>query len=168
MTAPVRVLMVCLGNICRSPTAEAVLRAQLQRLQLDQLVEVDSAGTSDWHVGEAPDPRSIRHAAKRHYDLAPLRARQVRAADFEAFHYILAMDTSNLADLQRRCPPQYQNKLGLFLQHGAGSLQEVPDPYEHGPEGFEQVLDLVEEACAGLVAFLQGRHALPHLEGKAG
>lgn len=155
MPATIKVLMVCLGNICRSPTAEGVLRSQVQRAGLDTRILVDSAGTSDWHTGEAPDPRSIRHAAQRAYDLASLRARQVTAQDFEHFDCILAMDRQNLRDLQQRCPPQHLHKLALFLQHGSGALQEVPDPYEHGPERFEQVLDLVEEASGGLLRQLQ-------------
>jgi protein-tyrosine phosphatase len=162
MTAPIKVLMVCLGNICRSPTAEAVFRAQVQAAGLGSCILVDSAGTSDWHVGEAPDPRSIRHAAGRRHDLSALRARQVHAEDYDSFDHIFAMDRQNLRDLQQHCPPQHRHKLGLFLQHGNSSLQDVPDPYEHGPEQFEQVLDLVAEAGAGLLAFLRKQHA--HLQ----
>jgi protein-tyrosine phosphatase len=165
MTMPIRVLMVCLGNICRSPTAEAVFRATVQAAGLEQGIEVDSAGTSDWHCGDAPDPRSIRHAARRDYDLSTLRARQVQAVDFESFHYIMAMDRQNLRDLQARCPTQYSHKLGLFLQHADSPLQEVPDPYDYGPEQFEQVLDLVEEASRGLLDFLLQQH--PQLGARA-
>lgn len=159
MTTTIKVLMVCLGNICRSPTAEGVFRAQVQAAGLDERIIVDSAGTSDWHVGEAPDPRSIRHAAKRQLDLSGLRGRQVQADDFADFDYVFAMDSQNLRDLQQRCPPQYLHKLGLFLQHGSGGLHDVPDPYDHGPLQFEQVLDLVEDASAGLLDFLLGQHA---------
>lgn len=158
MTDTIKVLMVCLGNICRSPTAEGVFRARIQAAGLGGRIVVDSAGTSDWHVGEAPDPRSIHHAALRRHDLSELRARQVQAQDFTEFHYIFAMDRQNLRDLQQRCPPQHHHKLALFLQHGS-PLQEVPDPYDHGPERFEQVLDLVEEASHALLAFLRERHA---------
>lgn len=165
MNPLVKVLMVCLGNICRSPTAEAVFRATLTTAGLARLIHVDSAGTSDWHEGEPPDPRSIRHAARRRHDLSMLRARQVRDSDFEEFHHILAMDHQNLRDLQQRCPPRYRHKLALFLEHGSSALQEVPDPYEHGPERFEQVLDLVEDASAGLLEFLRGQH--PQLRGDA-
>ncbi len=162
MADPIKVLMVCLGNICRSPTAEAVFRARVQAAGLGNQILVDSAGTSDWHAGEAPDPRSIHHAAGRHHDISGLRARQVQAEDFENFHYIFAMDRQNLRDLQQHCPPQQRHKLGLFLQHGSGQLQDVPDPYEHGPQQFEQVLDLVEDASSGLLAFLRQQHVQLH------
>ncbi len=134
-----RVLMVCLGNICRSPTAEAVLRAKLEASGLAERVVVDSAGTGDWHIGNPPDPRSQRHAAKRGYDLSALRGRQVGEADFRRFDLILAMDEDNLADLQRLAPASaHRAELCLFAQ------VEVPDPYMGGAAGFERVLDLVE------------------------
>ncbi len=160
MAATIKVLMVCLGNICRSPTAEGVFRAQLQQAGLAEHIHVDSAGTSDWHVGAAPDPRSIRHAAGRGYDLSSLRARQVSAQDFDDFDYILAMDRQNLRDLEARCPPAQRHKLALFLQHGGSTHDEVPDPYEYGAESFEQVLDLVEAASRGLLELLRSRHTL--------
>ena len=157
----IRVLMVCLGNICRSPTAEAVVRQQVLAAGLRQVIQVDSAGTSDWHVGEPPDPRSMQAAAERLYDLSPLRARQVLARDFEDFDYILAMDQQNLADLEERCPVAYQGKLGLFLDYGNTGWIEVPDPYNTGREGFDLVLDLVESACTDFIEFLQAKHDLP-------
>jgi protein-tyrosine phosphatase len=157
---PVRVLMVCLGNICRSPTAEAVFRQQLQAAGLAQLIEVDSAGTSDWHVGEAPDPRSQRAAADRLYDLGTLRARQVSTRDFDEFDYILAMDKQNLAALEESCPVGCEEKLGLILDYGSTGWNEVPDPYNSGRDGFELVLDLVESACADLIEMLRARHDL--------
>jgi protein-tyrosine phosphatase len=136
-----RVLMVCLGNICRSPTAEAVLRAKLEAAGLGKQVAVDSAGTGDWHVGSPPDARSQRHAAKRGYDLSSLRGRQVAEADFHRFDLILAMDEDNLADLQRLAPEGSScAEVRLFASI------EVPDPYTGGAAGFEQVLDLVEAA----------------------
>lgn len=136
-----RVLMVCLGNICRSPTAEAVLRAKLQAAGLGARVTVDSAGTGDWHVGQPPDPRSQRHAAHRGYDLSSLRARRVAEDDFRRFDFILAMDEDNLADLQRLTPEHgARAQLRLFAH------VEVPDPYQSGPAGFERVLDLVGAA----------------------
>jgi protein-tyrosine phosphatase len=136
-----RVLMVCLGNICRSPTAEAVLRAKLDAAGLGQRVAVDSAGTGDWHVGSPPDARSQRHAAKRGYDLSSLRGRQVAEADFHRFDLILAMDEDNLADLQRLAPEGHSRaEVRLFASI------EVPDPYSGGAAAFEQVLDLVEAA----------------------
>lgn len=157
---PVRILMVCPGNICRSPTAEAVFRQQVQAAGLTHLIEVDSAGTSDWHVGEPPDPRSLRAAADRLYDLSPLRARQVHVRDFEDFDYILAMDKQNLSALEDSCPVSCQDKLGLFLDYGSTGWDEVPDPYNSGRDGFELVLDLVESASAELLEILRARHDL--------
>jgi protein-tyrosine phosphatase len=162
--ARIRVLMVCLGNICRSPTAEAVFRQHVTAAGLDGLIEVDSAGTSDWHAGEPPDPRSMRAAAERLYDLSALRARQVRMRDFEDFDYILAMDRQNLAHLEELCPVACQEKLGLFLAYGNTGWNEVPDPYNSGRDGFELVLDLVETASASLLQELRKRHALQSIE----
>lgn len=157
--------MICMGNICRSPTAEAVLRHQLQREGLDALVEVDSAGTHGYHIGNPPDPRSQEHAALRGYDLAPLRARQVSALDFRDFDLLLAMDADNLAMLEHNCPsPELRGRLARlldFLPQGSshrGTLA-VPDPYYGGEQGFSHVLDLVESACEGLVGHLRQRLA---------
>ncbi|NJN00527.1 MAG: low molecular weight phosphotyrosine protein phosphatase [Aquincola sp.] len=134
-----RVLMVCLGNICRSPTAEAVLRAKLHAAGLADRVEVDSAGTGSWHIGSPPDGRSRHHARGVAYDLSALRARQVLADDFARFDLILAMDDDNLADLQRLAPDgPTRAELRLFAD------AEVPDPYSGGADGFERVLDMVE------------------------
>lgn len=155
-----RVLMVCLGNICRSPTAEAVLRAQLSAEGLDRVIAVDSAGTSDWHIGEPPDPRSMRAAAERLYDLTALRARQIRSSDFEEFDHILAMDRQNLEVLQELCPVEHQHKLQLLLEYGDTGWDEVPDPYNSERDGFDLVLDLAEGACADLLRQLCERHAL--------
>ncbi len=150
---PLRVLVVCLGNICRSPTAEAVLRQRLRDAGLDGAVEVDSAGTGDWHVGMPPDARSQRHARTRGYDLSKLRGRQIGAADFDRFDLVLAMDDHNLADLQMLKPPGARAEVGLFAPSA------VPDPY-HGPAaGFEHVLDLIEAASAEWVARLELRMA---------
>lgn len=149
------VLFVCLGNICRSPTAEAVFRAQVQRSPLAGRVGIDSAGTGGWHAGDPPDWRAIAHAANRGYDLSPLRARQVARADFERHDWILAMDRSNLRDLEGLKPPDYRGHLGLFLDLAPSiGVREVPDPYDGGPDGFERVLDLVEAAGDALVARL--------------
>lgn len=142
---PISVLMVCTGNICRSPTAEGVLaaKAALRGLTL----RVDSAGTLDYHVGEPPDARAIKHAGRRGYDLSKQRARQVRVADFEEFDYILAMDRGHLMQLQAAAPTGAKARLRLFLAVFEGSaVRDVPDPYYGGDAGFEEVLDLVEEA----------------------
>ncbi len=152
---PVRVLMVCMGNICRSPTAEGVLRAKLQRAGLQSRVVVDSAGTHGYHAGEPPDPRAIRHAAQRGYDIAGQRARAVTNDDFARFHWILAMDQANLDSLHKRAPAGSMARVELVLQQGVGAAtHEVPDPYYGSAAGFDQVLDLLETACDGFVARL--------------
>jgi protein-tyrosine phosphatase len=152
------VLMVCMGNICRSPTAEGVLRHRLAASGLADAVEVDSAGTHAHHIGNAPDERSQAHAARRGYDLGALRARRVTAADYEKFDYLLAMDWDNLALLEEDCPPRYRDKVGLMMrfarQHTAPT---VPDPYYGGDAGFERVLDYLEDACDGLIDVIVAR-----------
>ena len=155
----VKVLFVCLGNICRSPTADGILCELVKREKLDQQVQIDSAGTGDWHVGKAPDVRTIAAAKRRGYDLSFLRARQVLIKDFDEFDYILAMDAANLCALQALKPDHYAGYLGLFLDFGSSKqYREVPDPYYGGNDGFELVLDLVEEAAQGLLAHI--RHNL--------
>jgi protein-tyrosine phosphatase len=134
-----------MGNICRSPTAEEVLRVKARQAGLS--IEFDSAGTENYHVGEPPDPRSIRHARERGYELSPLRARQVRAADFHEFDLILAADEINLRELRRRCPQEQHHRLALFLGDAA-----LPDPYYGESDGFEKVLDLVEKQALRLVS----------------
>lgn len=148
-----RILFVCLGNICRSPTAHGVFRAMAEAGGLP--VEVDSAGTGGWHAGEPPDPRATAEAAKRGYDLSDLRARQVRAGDFDAFDLILAMDRANLAALERLRPTGSGTEVRLFLDYGDSPRDEVPDPYYDG--GFDLVLDLIEDASRGLLADLAAR-----------
>ena len=150
----VKVLMVCLGNICRSPTAHAVFVQRVEEAGLSKRIAVDSAGTGDWHIGHKPDTRARAAGAKRGYDLDSLRARQVCAEDFSEFDYILAMDENNLRDLQRLSPPDQRHKIRLFLEFTDQNVSAVPDPYYGGPEGFEQVLDLVESACDGLLAHI--------------
>ncbi|MFZ3185445.1 MAG: low molecular weight protein-tyrosine-phosphatase [Pseudomonas sp.] len=152
-----QVLFVCLGNICRSPTAEGVLRHKLAAAGLQELVTVDSAGTSDWHVGKPVDSRTRLAAQRRGYDLSALRGRQVSAADFARFELIFAMDHNNLQHLQALQPAAGIAQLDLFLRRYGLPTDEVPDPYHRGEEGFELVLDLLEQACDGLVAELKGR-----------
>jgi len=152
----VSVLFVCLGNICRSPTADAVLGRKAGMLGLQSRLLVDSAGTGGWHVGQPPDPRAQHHAARRGYDLSPLRARQVAVEDFHRFDFILAMDRNNLAELERMRPRGHAGELDLFLRYGADSRGlEVPDPYYGGEQGFEEVLDLIEQAADGLLAHIR-------------
>ena len=153
-----QILMVCMGNICRSPTAHGVMRELVQSRGLQARISVDSCGTHAYHVGDAPDPRSQQHALRRGYDLSDLRARQVCAADFGQADLILAMDAQNMALLRERCPTEHQHKLQMltdYCQHLQASA--VPDPYYGGASGFDQVLDLVEDACAGLLAQLQSK-----------
>ncbi len=149
---PVRVLFVCLGNICRSPTAHGVFESLVKARGLESHIHVDSCGTGDWHVGHAPDKRSAKAAAQRGYDLSHLRARQVRLEDFDEFDYILAMDRANLDDLEDLRPAHYAGDLRLFLAYApALGVEEVPDPYYGGIDGFGHVLDLVEAASEGLL-----------------
>lgn len=152
-----KVLFVCMGNICRSPTAEAVFRKCVQDAQLDDRISIDSAGTGDWHVGKRPDQRSCLAAAKRGYDLSALRARQVVEDDFRRFDLILAMDHDNLERLQALRPSDSRGELDLFLRRYQLGEDVVPDPYYGGDEGFERVLELVEKASAALLAEIRGR-----------
>ncbi len=155
---PQQVLFVCLGNICRSPTAHGVFARQVADAGLAEEIVVDSAGTGAWHVGEPPDGRATEAARARGYDLGWLRARQVSPADFERFDYILVMDKNNLGHLQAMQPAEYGGHLGLFLDfHPHPPVREVPDPYYGGDDGFDRVLDLVEEASRGLLQALSGR-----------
>jgi len=153
-----RVLMVCMGNICRSPTAEGVLRHMLREAGLAELVEVDSAGTGNWHVGSPPDERTQRHALGRGYNLSALRARQIRAADFERFDFVLVMDDENLGDALEICPPEHSSRVVPLMSHATRfASRAVPDPYYGGPDDFERVLDYIEDACEGLVQHLRLR-----------
>lgn len=155
-TPALSILFVCLGNICRSPTAQAVFEAHLADSPLAGQINVDSAGTAAYHIGKAPDPRSRAAARQRGYDLDPLRARQVTVEDFHRFDYILAMDADNLRQLKTLAPEQCRATVGLFLEFAdATDLQEVPDPYFGAEDGFETVLDLCEQASQGLLAHLQ-------------
>jgi len=145
-----------MGNICRSPTADGVLRHKIAELGLNHWVQVDSAGTHNYHPNSPPDSRSQTHALKRGYDLSGLRARQIVAEDFATFDLILAMDWDNLAMLQDACPPAHRHKLRRLTEFCQQlSSPVVPDPYYGGAKGFENVLDLVEDACSGLLAHVQ-------------
>ena len=152
----IRVLMVCLGNICRSPTAEAMLRKHVRDARLEHLVEVDSAGTADYHVDSPPDRRAVAHGERRGLAMKELRGRQVARADFERFDFIFAMDEDNLANLERLRPAGAHAKLGLLMDLAPpAGTREVPDPYYGGAAEFEHVLDLVDAACAAFVATLR-------------
>lgn len=153
-----RVLFVCKGNICRSPTAEAVFRSMVREAGLEEAILMDSAGTIGSHMGHPPDDRAQLHARRRGYDLSRLRAKQVKAADFDAYDLILAMDRVNLKALQRMCPKAQRHKLRLLMEFSpARSEEEVPDPFGGKEDGFERVLDLVEDAARGLLRELHPR-----------
>lgn len=157
----VRVLFVCLGNICRSPTAHGVFAHLVEREGLADRIQVDSAGTHAYHIDEPPDPRAQAAAARRGVDLAPLRARKALAEDFERFDYVLAMDRSNFEHLSQLCPAGAEGKLRLFLAFAPElGEDEVPDPYYGGTAGFERVLDLIERAAEGLLADIRLNHRL--------
>jgi low molecular weight protein-tyrosine phosphatase len=154
----VSVLFVCLGNICRSPTAEAVFRERVIAAGLEEKIRIDSAGTGDWHIGRAPDPRTREAAARRGYQMDSLRARQVSPQDFYEFDVVLAMDNANLADLQAMQPADVTVTLGRFLDYSSEtSVSEVPDPYYGGEDGFDRVLDLIEGGAEGLLDALRER-----------
>lgn len=163
-TPDIGLLMVCLGNICRSPTAHGVMEKLIYDKGLNQHIHVDSAGTGDWHIGENPDSRAVSAASERGYDIGEQVARRVQDTDFQRFHYILAMDRNNLKELRARCPAAHQSKLRLLLEYGESAHDSVPDPYYSGSEGFELVLDLVEEACAALLAVIIAEHSLTPVE----
>jgi protein-tyrosine phosphatase len=141
-----------MGNLCRSPTAEAVFRSRTEEAGLAPYILIDSAGTHDYHVGRPPDARSQQAAGCRGYDMSTLRGRQVAAEDFTRFDYILAMDEANLGILRRLCPAPERGRLGLLLEYAQGhGEREVPDPYYGGADGFEYALDLIEDASVGLL-----------------
>lgn len=165
----VKVLFVCMGNICRSPTAEGVFRKLLQQHDLHELVMVDSAGTHAYHVGNPPDPRAQHAALCRGIDLGGQRARQVQVDDFSLFDYILAMDEDNLAHLQALSPPGCETKLSLLLSYAPHlGIREVPDPYYGGRAGFDRVLDMIEAACEGLLQTIRERHLPPQARNAQG
>jgi len=161
MNQPIKVLFVCLGNICRSPTAHALFQAKVNEAKLSHIIEVDSAGTADWHTGLPPDERSQQVALAHGYDMSQLTARAVVEQDFHIFDYILAMDESNLIHLTSMRPVEYQGVLGLFLEEaGVNTSKEVPDPYYGDDSHFQHAIDLVKQGAEGLLERIKREHSL--------
>ena len=157
----VKVLFVCLGNICRSPTAEGVFRQAVERAGLGTEFEIDSAGTHAYHIGEPPDSRAQEAAARRGVDLSGLRGRRASTEDIREFDYVLAMDQENFENLQAICPPEYSGRVQLFMEFAAGRAErEVPDPYFGGGGGFDRVLDMIEDASEGLLRHIREQRGL--------
>ena len=154
----VKVLFVCMGNICRSPTAEGVFRHMVERDSMDNDISIDSAGTHAYHIGNPPDQRSQQAALKRNIDLSTQRARRVKADDFSSFDYVIAMDESNKDDLLSICPTGYEDRVQLFLDFAEAEQTEVPDPYYGQGRGFEIVLNLVEDASEGLLRHIRANN----------
>ncbi len=159
MSRRASVLFVCLGNICRSPTAEGVFRKLVEQAGLQEHIHIDSCGTSNWHIGKGPDPRSLEAAGKRDVDISMLKARQFTEGDLDTFDYVVVMDRQNLADVKDIWHQNGGTEPTLFLEYGRSDLAEVPDPYFGGENGFEQVLDLIEDAGEGLLRNIQERMA---------
>lgn len=159
MAEPVKVLFVCLGNICRSPTAEGVFRSLVAQAGLADQIYIDSCGTGHWHIGKSPDTRAQEAALCRGIDISGLRARQFSPEDLDTFDYVLVMDRQNLADIKDVWHQNGGTRPALFLEYGRSAHHEVPDPYYGGEEGFETVLDLINEAGEGLLADIRGRLA---------
>lgn len=161
----ISVLFVCLGNICRSPTAHGVFETMVSQAGLENKILVDSCGTGDWHIGHSPDERSAKAALSRGYDLNHLRSRQITPNDFNQFDYILVMDEQNLTDVKALCPKSFPGQLELFLNYANkfSDCTEVPDPYYGGADGFDNVIDLVEDASQSLLIALQSKLEIKHL-----
>src|SRR5215472_14492795 len=158
--AVTRILFVCTGNICRSPTAEGVFRAVVERAGLSDRIAVDSAGTHGYHIGEPPDARAVAHARRRGYDLSHLRARRVAQADFERFDLILACDRGRHGLLRRLADKAQHGHIAMFLDYAPGlGFDEIPDPYYGDPRDFEYVLDIIERASQGLLTVLKRKLA---------
>ena len=157
----IKILFVCMGNICRSPTAHGVFANLVAQANLQNLITVDSAGTHAYHIGEAPDPRTQQAAQSRDIDLSNLKARKIVDSDFAEFDYILAMDQANLQNLQAVAPKTSSARVQLFMDYAQRwQEREVPDPYYGGAQGFERVLDMVEDAAEGLLLHLRQQHQL--------
>jgi len=157
----VSVLFVCMGNICRSPTAQGVFARLVEEHSLADIIEIDSAGTHAYHIGEQPDARASAAALNRGVDLSSQKARRVSPDDFERFDYVLAMDNDNYEILAASCPSGLESRLRLFLEFAPDlETREVPDPYYGGGSGFERVLDMIEQASAGLLAEIRQQHSL--------
>lgn len=157
----ISVLFVCMGNLCRSPTAQAVFAHYVGEARLARLLTSESAGTHVGAAGDLPDARAQRAAAKRGYDMSRHKTRAVRRADFERFDYVLAADEHNVAALRRECPQEYADKLQLLMTYATqGAVRNIPDPYFGGAQGFERVLDLVEDAAQGLLRHIREHHGL--------
>ena len=155
------ILFVCMGNLCRSPTAEAAFRHYVAEARMGSNFVIDSAGTHVSHNGDPPDERAQRFALKRGYDLSKLRTRQLTQEDFARFDYLLAMDDKNLAAMTRASPAEHANKFSLLMTYGArGEAIGVPDPYYGGAQGFERVLDMVEDAAQGFLRHIRTQHGL--------
>lgn len=155
----IKVLFVCLGNICRSPTAEGVFKKLVQQAKLQDRIKIDSAGTHAYHVGEAPDARAQEAARNRGIELGKLQGRQAVAEDMTEFDYVLAMDHENAENLYRICPEGYESRINLFLSYAEDlEIEEVPDPYFGGNSGFDRVLDMIEEASIGLLNEIRSEH----------
>jgi protein-tyrosine phosphatase len=158
MISPISVVFVCLGNICRSPTAEAVFRKMVADRNLNEHFMIDSAGTAGYHVGAKPDERSVEVASAMGYDFTGISCRKVCEADFVNADYLLAMDASNVDNLRKVCPPEFVHKIRLLVEFANGDYPEVPDPYYGGRRGFELVLDLIEQGCAGFIEHVKQNH----------
>lgn len=158
----IKVLFVCTGNICRSPTADGIFKAMVGKAGMNDTVKVDSCGLSGYHAGEQADPRSREMAASRGYDLSPIRSRKITSHDYSEFDYILAMDDGHLADMQNQCPAQYRHKLELFLDYHPKNRkgQSVPDPYYGGANGFKSVFDMIEETSDALLTHIMDKHGI--------
>ena len=156
---PTAILFVCMGNICRSPLAQGILAQIVEKQQIAHRIVIDSAGTDAWHVGNAPDPRSVAIAKRHGIDITGQKARQVEPSDFEKFDLILAMDEDNLARLSTICPVQYAQKLHLFSDYATGDRSNVPDPYYGGDDGFQTVYTMLFSGCMSFIGRLETGHA---------